>query len=261
MIRSIYTAVSGMISQEAKQDVITNNLANAQTVGFKSDNIAIKKFDEVLIHNHDKIDGGKNVENIIGSLSMGSELDGTSTTFEQGSFKASEKQTDFAIDGQGFFTVSRQNALGGTQNFYTRNGNFRIDNKGILVTNNGEAVMGRNIKTNKVEPINVGKAQISCDSSNNISLDGKATYKFDLVDFTSYKQLQKVGDNLFSGANPINAVNAAIKQNSLEQSNVNVVNEVVNMMTVMRSYESNQKMIGSIDETLGKVINEVGSVR
>ena len=261
MIRSIYTAVSGMITQEAKQDVITNNLANAQTIGFKSDNIEIKKFDDVLIQNHDKIDGGKNKANIIGSLSMGSELDGTSTTFEQGALQASEKETDFAIDGQGFFTVSRQNALGGTQNFYTRNGNFHIDSKGILVTNNGEAVMGRNMKTNKLEPINVGKAKISCDSTNTISLNGKATYKFELADFASYNQLQKVGDNLFGGANPINAANASVKQNNLERSNVNVVNEVINMMTVMRSFESNQKMIGSIDETLGKVINEVGSVR
>lgn len=261
MIRGIYTALSGMITQEAKQDVITNNLANAQTNGFKSDNLEIKKFDDVLLANRDKIVGGKNVSNVIGSLSFGSEIDGTSTAFTQGVLQETDKTTDFAINGRGFFTVAKKDQLGNTQNLYTRDGNFHVDGNGNLVTSNGDSVMGVNIKTKAVEPIKVNSAVISYDSDNNINLDGKAAYKFSTVDFDKYTDLKKVGDNLYGGAVPNNNKTIEVRQNNLEKSNVNVANEVINMMTVMRTYESNQKVIAAIDETLGKAVNDVGSVR
>ena len=79
MIRGLYTSISGMITQEARQDVITNNLANANTVGFKSDNLTVRRFNDVLIQNYDKVVGGKNVRNEIGSLSLGSKIDSVNT--------------------------------------------------------------------------------------------------------------------------------------------------------------------------------------
>ena len=91
MIRGLYTAVSGMITQEAKQDVITNNLANAYTTGYKTENLGIKKFDDVLIENYDKIVNGKNVKNVIGSLSLGSQIDGTSSSFSRGFYRHQQK--------------------------------------------------------------------------------------------------------------------------------------------------------------------------
>lgn len=261
MIRGLYTAVSGMITQEAKQDVITNNLANSSTTGFKSDNLAIKKFDDVLIENYDRIAGGKNVATVIGSLSLGSQLDGTNTAFTQGILQVTAKPTDFAVNGPGFFTVARKDALGNTQNFYTRDGSFHVDNKGFLVTSGGEYVMGTNLKTKAIEPIKVNNSVIGCDPNNNISLDGKPTYQLKMADFNNYGALKKVGDNLYNGATPNNNTAIAVNQNNLEASNVDVTNEIINMMTVMRTYESNQKVIAAIDETLGKAVNDVGAVR
>lgn len=265
MIRGLYTAVSGLITQEAKQQVITNNLANANTVGYKKDDLAVKKFDDVLLENYDKISGGKNVRNEIGSLSFGSKIDETKTFFTQGMLQQTDKTTDFAIDGGGFFTVSRPDLNGNAENFYTRDGHFHVNLEGYLVNDSGYNVLGTNSMTGNQEPIYVGRAQILLDGSNNIILDENIAYKLNVVDFAdaneNYPSLRKAGDNLYTGENPEQRDDIAVKQMTLEKSNVNVINEMVNMMTVMRSFESNQKIIQSMDETLGKAVNEVGVVR
>jgi flagellar basal-body rod protein FlgF len=261
MIRGLATAVSGMITQEAKQDVITNNIANAETVGYKQDNLAIKSFKEVLIQNFDKMSGGKNVRNVIGSLSLGSQIDGTNTDFTPGLIENTGKSTDFAVNGSGFFTVTSKDTNGNTQNFYTRDGNFSVDSKGYLVTDSGDNVMGTNSNTQKVEPIKVNNSTITTDSNNNIYLNGTLSYKFQMADFDKYSDLKKVGDNLYNGATPSKNQNISVKQNSLEKSNVNVMSEMINMMTVLRNYESDQKAIQTIDSTLGKAVNEVGIIK
>lgn len=260
MIRGLYTAVSGLVTQEAKQQVITNNLANANTTGYKTDNLVIKKFDDVLIQNYDKIAGGKNVRNVIGSLSFGSQIDETNTSFTQGMLQQTDLPTDFAIDGRGFFTVSRNETGGNPQTYYTRDGHFHVNAKGYLVNDSGDSVMGKNNSTGQDEPIYVGNAKITSDISNNIYLDGVSAYKINTADFDDYSTLKKIGDNLYSGT-PNGSQEVSVKQNNLEKSNVNVINEMVNMMTVMRTFESNQKVIQAMDETLGKAVNEVGVVR
>lgn len=260
MIRGLYTAVSGLITQEAKQDVITNNMANANTIGFKADNLAVKKFNDVLIQNYDKISGGKNVRSIIGSLSNGSQIDETTTDFSQGLLMDSNSDTDFGLDGKGFFTVRRTDQNGNSQTYYTRDGNFHVNNLGYLVNSSGDNVMGINRQTGALEPMFVGNMKMTSDGNNEISLDGRPTYNFNVVDFADYKSLQKVGDNLYSGGSPV-ASNAVARQHSLEKSNVNVINEMINMMSVMRTFESNQKILQSMDETLGKAVNEVGTIK
>lgn len=259
MIRALYTSISGMITQEAKQDVITNNLANANTTGFKSDNLTIKKFDDVLIQNYDKKIGNINVRNVIGSISNGSRIDEVNTDFAQGNFESTDSETDFALEGSGFFAVQRDTGIGNST-FYTRNGQFHVNMNGILVNDSGDSVLARDLNNNTTT-INAGNSKIVCDSSGNISLDGIPKYKLEVVDFADYNKLIKSGDNLYQGTNPIQNINASVKQKSLERSNVNVINEMVNMMTTMRSFETNQKIVQSIDETLNKAVNEVGTVR
>lgn len=260
MIRGLYTAVSGLVTQEAKQQVITNNMANANTTGYKTDNLAVKKFNDVLIQNYDKVSGGKNVQNIIGSLSYGSSIDETLTDFTQGLLQKTDNDTDFGLEGKGFFTVRRTAANGSQNLYYTRDGQFHVNNQGYLVNSSGDSVMGTNKATGAQEPIFVGNKKIVVDGNNDIFIDGSSQYKFNIVDFQDYKSLKKSGDNLYSGDNPIQS-GAVAKQNSLEKSNVNIINEMVNMMTVLRTFESNQKVIQSMDETLSKVVNEVGTVR
>lgn len=246
MIRGLYTAVSGMITQEAKQDVVTNNLANVNTVGFKVDNLATKSFNEVLLSNRDKIVNGKNVKVNLGTINLGSKIDEVSTSFTQGTLDKTDKETDFAINGRGFFVVERNNGIN-TERYYTRDGHFHVNSQGFLVNDNGDNVIGINTGTGQEGPINI----------NVNSLD---QFNMMLIDFQDYNSLTKIGDNMYSGEGQQVAANGDIKQYSLEKSNVNITREMIEMMTVMRTFETNQKIIQSLDETLGKAANEIGRV-
>lgn len=266
MIRSIYTAVSGLINQEAQQDVISNNLANATTVGYKKDDLVGKSFKDVMMHNYDKVIGGKHVKNDIGMLSMGSKLDQSYTNFTQGVLESTNKSTDFALEGRGFFVVSRNSRVaGGGKNLYTRDGHFHVESTGYLVNSTGDRVMGQNMRTGAIEPIyleneKTGPSKMSCNDRGELFLGGNLKYKINVVDFDNYETLRKQGNNLYSGRNAKVFTGAIVKQNYLEKSNVNVMEEVSDMMMTMRNFESNQKLVQSLDETLGKTVNEVGRV-
>lgn len=261
MIRSLYTSISGLITQEAKQDVITNNLANISTTGYKSDNLIVKNFKDVMIENQDKIVNGKNVKNKIGNLSLGSKVDEVYTDYGQGDIGETGETNDFAISGKGFFTLRKSTGTNQTQNFYSRDGHFHINSKGYLVDDSGDNVLGVNLSTKKTEPIYAGSGSIICSQNGQISINGEKKYNFDISDFTDYNTLKKVGDNLYEGGGGVHSGNDfSIKQKALEKSNVNVTSEFVNMMTTMRKFESNQKIVQSIDETLDKAVNTLGSM-
>lgn len=260
MIRSIYTAVSGMITEEAKQNVITNNLSNANTNGFKSDNLAVKDFKEVMLENHASKDGNNYTANKLGSISLGSRIDETATDFTQGTISSTDSNTDFALEGAGFFTVSRNNGTT-SKNYYTRDGHFHVNMQGYLVTDNGDNVLGKNVNTGNEENIYVGAGNLTLNATGTLSIDGKPSYTFATANFNNYKALTKVGDNLYEGSDPIAAANLGISQKALEKSNVNVTNQVVDMLTTMRNFETNQKVIQALDETLGQAVNDVGAVK
>lgn len=246
MIRGLYTAVSGMITQEAKQDVVTNNLANVNTVGFKVDNLGVKSFNEVLLSNRDKIVNGKNVKVNLGTINFGSKIDEVATSFNQGTLDKTDKETDFAINGRGFFVVERSNGIN-TERYYTRDGHFHVNSQGFLVNDSGDNVIGINTSTGQEGPININVNKLD-------------QFNMMLVDFEDYNSLTKIGDNIYSGEGQQIAANGEIKQYSLEKSNVNITREMIEMMTVMRTFETNQKIIQSLDETLGKAANEIGRV-
>lgn len=254
MIRSLYTSVSGLISLEAKQSITTNNMANANTTGYKVQNLSLKSFDEVLLENKDKISQGMPQRNEIGSISLGVRIDETGELWTQGMFKETNNQTDFAIDGRGFFTIERTTA-NGTERYYTRDGSFKVDIQGYLVTSNGDRVLGTN------GHIQVGSGKISSDNEGNLSVDGRDIGSFLTADFQNYDELEKIGDNLYTGANPMYNTQVYVGQGVLEGSNVNTVSEMTDMMTTMRNFETNQKMFQMIDESLGKAVNEIGAIR
>lgn len=256
MIRSLYTAVSGMITLENKQNTISNNMANANTTGYKSEDLVMKSFDDVLIQNKDRILGGQNVRQELGSLSLGVKIDDVITKFTQGDLKETSKMNNFAIDGRGFFVVQR-----GDQRVFTRDGNFRVNTDGNLITTTGDTVLGVNNATGNMEPIFVGNKNFTLDRDNNIMIDGTATHKLALADFEDYGTLAKIGDNYYTGENPIYNAKIGVVQGFTEMSNVNVTNAMVDMLAVTRSFETSQKFVSMIDESLGKAANEIGSVK
>lgn len=256
MIRSLYTSVSGLISLENKQAVISNNMANANTNGFKSEELSFKSFKDVMIQNKDKIVGGQNVQNKLGKLSLGVAMDNVNTVFTQGNFKETSKAGDFAIDGRGFFVVQR-----GSERLFTRDGNFRVDNDGFLITTTGDNVLGVNRNTGNLEPIFVGDSRFVLQSDRSLEISGRKTHNLATADFRDYSTLDKIGDNYYKGNNPIYNANVTVYQGFIETSNVNITNEMVNMLTTMRNFETNQKFVSMIDESLGKAASEIGAIR
>ena len=226
MIRSLYTAVSGMIATENKQNTVVNNMTNANTIGYKADNLVTKSFDDVLIKNQQRVSKG------------------TYTT----------NKSNFAINGSGFFVIQTP---GGVK--YSRDGQFFVNNQGNLVNSSGDLVLGIN-NGGTLGPINVGNSDYVLDSNNNIVINGRANQKLAIADFADYSKLGKVGDNYYEAQEEPTYIQADVRQGFLETSNVNILNEMVDMISVMRNFETNQKFVTMIDESLGKAANEIGKV-
>lgn len=255
MIRSLYTAVSGMIAMENKQNTVVNNMANANTTGYKSENLVTKSFDEVLLQNKDKLVGSTYQTNKLGNLSLGVAMDGVAISFTQGDLEQSGQVGDFAIEGRGFFAIETADGVK-----YTRDGQFRVNNNGELVNNAGDLVLGIN-NAGTLAPIYVGDSSFVIDDNNNIVVDGQVTnQQLAIADFDDYSTLSKVGDNYYEGENVAYVQNASVHQGYLESSNVNILNEMVDMISVMRSFETNQKFVTMIDESLEKAANQIGKV-
>ncbi|NLP18997.1 MAG: flagellar hook-basal body protein [Firmicutes bacterium] len=241
MIRGIYTAASGMASQMRAQDISANNLANVNTTGYKKDVPALAAFPELFLHRFN--DGAPGVLGIrpwpvpLGTLGTGVWVEEVATDMKQGSLRETGRELDFALRGDGFFVIATP---GGRR--YTRNGSFNINAEGQLVTAAGHRVLGR---------------------------DGASLYHDDedlmdellVVDFAPGTVLTKEGESLYLSTEEGQAVaDPGIVSGTLEESNVDVVTAMVEMIDVMRAYEANQKVVQVQDQTLGKTVNEVGRV-
>lgn len=259
MIRGFYNSVSGLISLQNEEETITNNISNVNNNGYKKRLMTKQSFDDVMISNRQKLVGDKYVRNNIGTMNLGVKISDVETIFTQGSFKATDKKTDFAIDGRGFFIARNANG----QEVYTRDGNFKVSNQGYLITNDGCEVLGVNNTTGATEPIYVGNMDFTLEDGNNLNLEGVgATHRLATVDFNNddYKTLEPLGDNYTTTANPIYNARVDVVQNVLESSNVDSTEEMIKLMQVKRQFETNQKFVKMEDETVQKAVSEIGRV-
>lgn len=248
MIRGLYTAASGMTTQLTNQEVISNNLANADTTGYKKDTAVTKAFQSLLLNRvGDNTDRGMDV--VMGNLGTGSTVDGVFTDYSQGAIKATENKLDVALATDGFFVVQTP---GGE--LYTRDGSFTIASNGDLVTKDGYGIVGTRGTINVA-----GANEITFTADGTVVVDGQVINKLRVVTAPEANAFVKVGKNLFTvqqGATVEDSSNARVAQGFLETSNVNVVSEMVNMISGLRIYEANQKSIASQSSTLEKLINE-----
>ena len=259
MIRGFYNSVSALITLQNEEETITNNISNINNNGYKKRLLTKQSFDDVMISNRQKLSGDKYVRTNIGTMNLGVKTSDVDTIFTQGSFKATDNQSDFAIDGRGFFVARNANG----QEVYTRDGNFKVNQQGYLITNDGCEVMGINNTTGAREGIYVGNMNFSLDGDNNLNLEGVgATHKLMTVDFNNddYKTLEPLGDNYVTTANPIYNARVNVVQNVLESSNVDATEEMIKLMQVKRQFETNQKFVKMEDETVQKAATELGRV-
>ena len=258
MVKGLYAAYSGMINEQNRMDVLTNNLANADTTGFKKEGSTSQAFRDVLAYKiKDKTDYPHLARNI-GTLNLGVKIGENYTDYTQGAFRVTENTYDLAISGSGFFTVEFTNKNGEQSIKYTRDGSFTLNKEGYLVTKDGDYVLGANNGRIRLDPTK----EASIDSMGNISQGGVRVASIKLTDFEDYNYLEHYGENYFQpveGATQKDA-EAIIRSGYLETSNVQVVSEMVEMISVSRQYESNQKLIQTIDSSLEIAANRLGKV-
>lgn len=266
MVKGLYTAHTGMVNEMKRLDIMTNNLANANTTGYKKEGTTSRTFaDEMAIRLKDTSVYGLGAR--IGEITYGVHLGQVYTDYTEGSFRVTDNATDFALDGEGFFAIAFTDKEGNTSVKYTRDGSFTVNVDGYLVTKDGDYVLNAtgamNGDPNEANFIRVDpNAKITVNQLGYIFQNDAIVGTLGVVDIDNYDYIEKYGENLYNlldGGNRI-ASEAKVEQGVLEASNVNVINEMVNMITIQRAYEAGQKVITSIDGTLDKAVNSVGRV-
>jgi len=257
MLRSLYTAATGMEAQQLKMDVIAHNLANASTTGFKKERAEFEDLLSETIHTAAAPDPRGGTEPAPLQVGLGVRTGSTSRSFAQGDMMNTQNPMDLAIEGDGFFRVQRPSG----ELAYTRAGNLRIDATGRLATQHGELID---------PPIHVPTETTSVT----VRSDGTVTAKvagrdeqqelgnIELATFVNPQGLTSLGNNLFSATEgsgqPLRARPGAqgtgtIAQGYLEGANVKAVEEMVEMISAQRAYELNSKVIQTADQMLQRL--------
>ncbi len=267
MVKGLYTAYTGMINEQRRLDTLTNNLANSNTVGYKKEGATAQSFDDTLAIKIKDTSVGSYMPRRIGDINLGVDIGETYTDYSQGSFRITDKPADLAISGMGFFAIEFTDKQGNTSIKYTRNGEFTVNKEGYFVTSDGDYLLNAqaalNGQTGEAAHVRVDPVQeYSINTQGYIYQNGQVVGQVGLVDFENYDYLAKYGENLYepvAGATLV-ASDASIEQGCLETSNVNIVDEMVSMITIQRAYEAGQKMIQTEDETLEMAVSQVGRV-
>lgn len=271
MLRGYYTAASGMTTQQRRQDTLSNNIANAQTPGFKQDQASIRSFPELLIKRIDSetLPTVRNftlpIDQSIGSINSGVYVQETIVDHQQGGLLETGMPADMALingiipdeTGSIFFTV--QNANGELR--YTRNGNFTVDGEGFLTTNQGYYVLNQ-----AGEPIFTDGQDFTVTSEGQVEVAG-AQIPLNIAYAADVNQLIKDDEDLFvpgeevdepADARTVAGLSFSVEQHFLEHSNVDQVQTMTEMMQAYRLFETNQKVLQAYDQSMDIAVNQIG---
>jgi len=259
MVRSLWTGASGMIGQQANIDVISNNLSNVNTHGYKKQRADF----EDLLYQTIRTAGTPATEDTVVPVGIqmghGVKLADTQRVFGQGALQHTDVPTDIAIAGEGFFRIQMYDG----SMAYTRNGNFKVDNEGRMVTSNGYWLIPDIIMPDQFLPntINITKdGRVSVQIPQEGALVEVDVGRLDLYRFPNPVGLSTIGENLFkvtqaSGdaipGTPGYEGMGTLEHKYLEMSNVSVVQEMVNLIVAQRAYEFNSRSIQTSDNMLG----------
>ena len=285
MVKGLYTAYTGMLNEQHRMDVLTNNLANADTNGFKKEGATSQAFDSMLAYKIKDLSEPGNLPRLISTpkavdqyelnneanpnylqkrvtrvgMNMGVKIGENYVDYSEGPLKETNNTFDLAISDRGFFAIEYTNKAGVTSVKYTRDGNFAMDLQGYLRTQDGDFVLDDNGRRIRMDP----EQPVSIDRGGNIIQNGDFVATIGLTDFEDYDYLERYGENFFEpveGATIIET-DSSIYSGYLEMANMSIVTEMVNMIAVQRHYESNQRVITTMDETLDIAVNQLGQVR
>jgi flagellar basal-body rod protein FlgF len=235
MSDGMYTSGAAMVARQVWQNAVSENLANTSTPGFK----ATRVFSDELkdIQSAESVHDVENKQHVF-------------TDFTQGLVEPTGRDLDVALEGPGFFTVETPQG-----ERYTRNGNFSLDPAGTLVDSSGARVLSES------GPLTLTGDRIAIDGSGEVFVDEKSVGRLAIKNFASTAALVREGESHFAprpGATLEPApVTAHVRSKSLERSNVETMDEMVRMMTLMREYEASQRMVRLQSDALGRTVNEL----
>ncbi len=265
--KGIYTAVSGAMAQSQRLDTIANNIANANTTGFKRDEQVFNEYLSAYEKQGDVIEVPRIPASIESFYDMQGgdrsyvDANGTYTSHAQGMLKPSSSPLDFAIEGQGFFEVGTPQGIR-----LTRNGSFKIDSTGTLVTKEGWPVLREGLgQPAEGRTIKLTGANIAVSYNGNIYEGDKLVGRLSMLDVTDKDALQKVGNSFYQlKANSTEALKTAqegkIHQGALEGSNVNIIQEMTDMIQASRVFETNNQAVKAFDQMDEKLVRDVPKV-
>lgn len=278
MFRGFYTVASGMLTQQRRTEMLTNNMANVNTPGFKADQASLRAFPEMLLQRYDKqnipTEKGLNLPHnqVVGPINTGVYMQEAIPKFIQGDLQDTGQQTDLALldvvmpqneenglNGTIFFTV--QNPDGAVR--YTRNGDFTLDGQGYLTTASGNYVL--DVEGN---PIQLASDQFTVNENGLLQGAIGEVALLGLGFSDNPYQMVKEGDGLFrtvddavlADARGTEGVQFSLKQGFLERSNVDMNRTMTDMLAAYRSFEANQKVLQAYDKSMDKAANEVGRI-
>ena len=257
MVKGLYTANWGMINEQKRVDILANNMANAATTGYKKEGSTSEAFKDMLAYKiNDTSEPGWAKK--LGAMNMGVKIGEVYTDYSQGPIHETGNTFDLAISGNGFFAVEFTNKKGESSVKYTRDGNFTLNVNGEIVNKNGDFLLDTGGNHITLDPLK----EFSVDRLGNIYLGEEKQGQIQLTDFEDYNYLEKYGENYLTALDGAaeKATNAKIISGYLENSNVQVVQEMVDLINFTRAYETNQKMIQAMDSTLETAVTKVGTV-
>ena len=261
-VQTLYTAATGMQALETKLDVIANNLANVNTTAFKKDRANFEDlfYRQLRLPGAEDVDGNRTATGI--EVGLGVRVGSTQTDYEQGAFETTNRPLDLAIEGNGFFQIVDPNG----DFLYTRSGNFNINQNGQLVI--GSANQGYLEASGITIPPEATGIVISTDGQVQISTQDSPTLQnigqIQMSKFINPDGLLKLGDNLYKETDASNTVEigtpgqqgfGSIRQGFLEASNVEPVNELIDLITTQRAFELNSQVVQAGDQIMQIVAN------
>lgn len=231
MHKGIYIALSGALMKQMELELLSENIANSETPGFKARGLSFRDY---LI---DKAPEDSRTMTYLKAMEF---------QFAPGPFMKTENKLDIAIEGKGFLSLD-----GG---LYTRRGDLTKTRDGYLVTASGRRVIGEN------GPIRLPEGEIEIKEDGSIYVDGNMVDKLRIVEFDDPRVLRKTVEGLYEASTPGRASSSRVLQGYLEESNIDIVREMVKLMTTLREFEIFQKAIQTLDEAAGKVNNEMARI-
>ncbi|MEA4921202.1 MAG: flagellar hook-basal body protein [Clostridiaceae bacterium] len=244
MENAVYAAASGMSTWSRTLDITANNLANANTPGFKSQRIAIGTFGE---HVTSRIGGSESGE--IGSTTRGSAPQDIYSSSKDGTIVQSGKSTDLAIVGKGYFAIEQDGEIR-----LSRDGGFSVNADGYLVNSAGSRVLGEQ------GAINVGDGQFKVSENGTVTTADGTAGKLRIVVPQDEAAAQRLGDGTYSYNGTEEAFTGSVAQGMMEISNVEIVDEMTSMMEASRAFQSCSQILKILDSVNQRMVTEIGKV-